>query len=195
MSSPANAPVRQFATPVTAAQSRILDAALDLIATHGVAGTSYQMIADAVGITKAGVYRQYKAKDDLIIALIEKQLGQLEDALIVAELSEGLPRARSMLLSTVVDVAVAERKRASTLQFDPAVARLLAEHPPFQRFNERLYCVLVGNSSEEGQLVAAMLSGAVAVAVTHPLSTQMDDDTLRALLLKQARAFINLDVN
>jgi len=195
MSSPANAPVRQFATPVTAAQSRILDAALDLIATHGVAGTSYQMIADAVGITKAGVYRQYKAKDDLIIALIEKQLGQLEDALIVAELSEGLPRARSMLLSTVVDVAVAERKRASTLQFDPAVARLLAEHPPFQRFNERLYCVLVDNSSDEGQLVAAMLSGAVAVAVTHPLSTQMDDDALRALLLKQARAFINLDVN
>jgi hypothetical protein len=55
--------------------------------------------------------------------------------------------------------------------------------------------VLVGDSSEEGQLVAAMLSGAVAVAVTHPLSTRMDDDTLRALMLKQARAFINLDVN
>jgi AcrR family transcriptional regulator len=32
----------------------VLDAALDLFAEHG--GTSLQMIADAIGITKAAVY-------------------------------------------------------------------------------------------------------------------------------------------
>ncbi len=181
-----------FATPFTAAQVRILDAALDLIAVHGVSGTSLQMIADSIGITKAGVYRQFNAKDDLVMALIARQLGKLEDALVVAELSEGLPRARQMLLMTVINLAVSERQRASTLQFDPVVARLLTEHQPFQEFIERLYCVLVGVSNDEGRLAAAMLSGAISMAVTNPVSTAMSDDELRAILLKYTRGFVNL---
>jgi AcrR family transcriptional regulator len=192
MSPAQKAPVRQFSTPVTAAQARILDAALDLIIDHGVSGTSYQMIADAIGITKAGVYRQFNAKEDLVIALIARQLSTLEDALVVAELSKGLPQARSLLLTTVIDLAVSERARASTLQFDPVVARLLAEHEPFQRFTERLYCALVDEESDEGRLAAAMISGAISMAVTHPLSTTMDDESLRRLLLKYTRGFITL---
>jgi AcrR family transcriptional regulator len=184
--------VRQFSTAHTAAQTRILDAALELIALHGVSGTSLQMIADAIGITKAGVYRQFNAKEDLVMALIARQFSKLEDALIVAELSEGLPRARMLLLTTVIDLAVAERSRASSLQFDPVVARLLAEHPPFQQFIERLYCVLVGEESDEGRLAAAMLSGAISMAVTNPVSTAMDDETLRGLLLKYTRGFVDL---
>jgi AcrR family transcriptional regulator len=192
MSTAGDAHTRQFSAPLSAAQSRILDAALDLIGDHGVSGTSYQMIADAIGITKAGVYRQFNSKDDLVLALVARQLSKLEDALIVAELSNGLPRARSLLLETVVDLAVAERRRASTMQFDPAVVRLLSEHPPFAEFIERLYCALVGDSNDEARLVATMLSGAITVAVAHPLSTRMDDETLRALLLKYVRGFVDL---
>ena len=35
----------------TAAQTRIIDAALALFAEHGISGTSLQMIADAIGVT------------------------------------------------------------------------------------------------------------------------------------------------
>jgi AcrR family transcriptional regulator len=192
MSRAEGAPVRRFSAPLTAAQTRILDAALDLIAVHGVSATSYQMIADAVGITKAGVYRQFKSKEDLAIALIASQLSKLEDALIVAELSDGLPRAQVLLLTTVIDLAVAERGRASYLQFDPVITRLLSEHVPFQEFVERLYCVLVGDRNDEGRLAAAMLSGAISMAVIHSSSTAMDDESLRALLFKYTRGFVSI---
>jgi AcrR family transcriptional regulator len=40
------------------AKSRIASAATALFAEHGVGGTSLQMIADAIGVTKAAVYHQ-----------------------------------------------------------------------------------------------------------------------------------------
>ncbi|MDT0270955.1 helix-turn-helix domain-containing protein, partial [Streptomyces sp. DSM 44915] len=103
--------------PRSAAQTRILDAALELIAEHGVSGTSLQMIADALGVTKAAVYHQFKTKEAIVIALTERELGQLEDALEAAE-AEGSPtRAREVLLTRVIDMAVSRRRAASTLQF------------------------------------------------------------------------------
>lgn len=192
VSTAARPTARIFGTPPTAAQSRILDAALELIADHGVSGTSLQMIADVIGITKAGVYRQYNAKDDLVLALVERQLGKLEDALIVVELSDRAPRAREMLLMTVIDLAVEERRVSSALQFDPIIARVLTEHPPFRDFIERLYCAMVDQANDEGRLAAAMMTGAISVAVAHPLSTDMEDDTLRSVLLKYLRRFTDL---
>ena len=66
------------AIPRSAAQTRILVAALDLFADHGVSGTSLQMIADAIGVTKAAVYHQFKTKDEIIISVTEMQLARLE---------------------------------------------------------------------------------------------------------------------
>jgi hypothetical protein len=45
-------------TPNTPAQTRVIEAALALFAEHGISGTSLQMIADAIGVTKAAVYHQ-----------------------------------------------------------------------------------------------------------------------------------------
>ena len=33
------------------------------------------MIADEIGVTKAAVYRQFKSKADIVIALTERELG------------------------------------------------------------------------------------------------------------------------
>ncbi|QRY49018.1 TetR/AcrR family transcriptional regulator [Mycolicibacterium boenickei] len=179
--------------PRSAAQTRILDAALELIAEHGVSGTSLQMIADALGVTKAAVYHQFKTKEAIVIALTERELGQLEDALEAAE-AEGSPtRAREVLLTRVIDMAVSRRRAASTLQFDPVVVRLLAEHEPFQQFIDRLYAAMLGDQSGDGARVhAAVLSGVISVAVMHPLVTDLDDDTLRAELLQTMRRVLAL---
>ena len=174
----------------TAAQNRVLDAALELFAQHGVGGTSLQMIADSIGVTKAAVYRQFKAKDDIVIAATERGLARLEEALEAAEAQPTAKRARDRLLRAVVDVAVEDRRLASTLQFDPVVVRLLASHPPFQQFIARLYGVLIGEAGDEARLGAAMMAGAIGVAVTHPLTADIDDDILRAYLLKHARRLI-----
>src|ERR1700746_3321016 len=90
----------------SAAQTRILDAALQLIAVHSVGGTSLQMIADAIGVTKAAVYHQFKTKEQIVIALTERELGSLEEALEAAEAHDHRTRAREVLLDRVIDLAV-----------------------------------------------------------------------------------------
>ncbi|NUR16364.1 MAG: helix-turn-helix transcriptional regulator, partial [Dermatophilaceae bacterium] len=47
---------------------RVIDAAVELFAEHGVSGTSLQMIADHLGVTKAAVYYQFHAKEDIVLA-------------------------------------------------------------------------------------------------------------------------------
>ncbi|WP_156687187.1 TetR/AcrR family transcriptional regulator [Mycobacterium sp. Marseille-P9652] len=176
----------------SAAQTRILDAALQLIAEHGVGGTSLQMIADAIGVTKAAVYHQYKTKEQIVIALTERELGGLEEALEAAEAHDHRIRARDVLLDRVIDVAVERRGAASTLQFDPVIVRLLAEHEPFQQFIRRLYGVLLNDSAEDARVAAAVLSGAIAVGVVHPLVADIDDGTLRSALGRITRRLIDV---
>jgi len=176
--------------PRTAAQTRVLDAALDLFAQHGVSGTSLQMIAERLGVTKAAVYRQFKAKDDIVIAATERGLGRLDEALEAAESAPNTKRAKDTLLKAIIDLAVEDRRLASTLQFDPVVVRLLAAHPPFQQYIARLYGVLIGEAGQEARLGAAMLAGAIGVAVMHPLTVDVDDDALRTYLLKHAKRLI-----
>ncbi|VBA61334.1 TetR/AcrR family transcriptional regulator [Mycobacterium attenuatum] len=174
----------------SAAQTRILDAALQLIAEHGVGGTSLQMIADAIGVTKAAVYHQFKSKEQIVIALTERELGGLEEALEAAEAQARQPGARELLLDRVIDVAVERRGAASTLQFDPVIVRLLAQHQPFQQFIARLYGVLVDDAAEDARVSAAMLSGAIAVGVMHPLVAEIDDESLRSHLRRITRRLI-----
>jgi AcrR family transcriptional regulator len=188
----AQADVRFRSITRSLAQTRILDAALKLIGDNGVGGTSLQMIADEIGVTKAAVYHQFNTKEEIVIALTERELGGLEEALEAAEAEDHPLRARELLLDRVIDLAVQRRGAMSTLQFDPVIVRLLAEHEPFQRFIQRLYSVLVGDAGDDARVSAAMLSGAIAVGVMHPLVAEVDDDTLRSQLLRLTRRFMKL---
>src|SRR5262249_57471431 len=60
----------------TAAQTRVIEAAVDLFAEHGISGTSLQMIADALGVTKAAVYHQYNTKEEIILAVAQLVLAR-----------------------------------------------------------------------------------------------------------------------
>jgi AcrR family transcriptional regulator len=166
---------------------------LELIAELGVSGTSLQMIADAMGVTKAAVYRQFKTKEEIVIAITEREMGRLEDALEAAE-AEGHPlRAREVLLDRMIEQAIDRRGAYSIPLFDPVIIRLQAEYEPFQRFIERLYAALLGTEAGvEARLHAAMLSSAISVAVMHPLIADVDGDTLRAYLKEMTRRMIGL---
>ena len=177
----------------TAAQTRVMDAALRLIAEHGVSGTSLQMIADEMGVTKAAVYRQFKTKDEIVIAITERELATLEDALEAAEAEGHGPRARDVLLDRMIDQAIERRGIVSALQFDPVIIRLQAEYEPCQRFIERLYAALLGKEAGvEARLHAAMLSSAISVAVMHPLLADLDDETLRTQLKQMTRRMLGI---
>ena len=172
----------------SAAQTRIITAALELFAEHGVSGTSLQMIADAIGVTKAAVYHQFKTKDEIILAVAEADLARLEAALDAAEAEPSRPRALEVLLTQMIDLAIERRRTASTYQGDPVMVRFFAEHEPFRQVMDRLYRLLIGDrAGAEARVRAAMLMAAIGCAVMHPLVVDLDDDTLRSQLLRLAR--------
>ncbi|HET8617700.1 MAG TPA: helix-turn-helix domain-containing protein [Acidimicrobiales bacterium] len=179
--------------PYTAAQARVVTAALDLFARHGVGGTSLGMIAEALGVTKAAVYYQYRTKDEIVIAAAEANLAKLEHILDAAEAQAGRPEGVDLLLVQLVDLAVEQRRMVNIIQGDPVMIRLIAEHEPFRTLMGRLHRLLVGDDpGADLRVPAAMLTAAIGSAATHPLVADLDDDTLRAKLLDLARRFLDL---
>jgi AcrR family transcriptional regulator len=184
---------RLGSTPRSPAQLRTLHAAVQLFTEYGVGATSYQMIADAVGVTKGAIYHQFKSKDEIVLAVAEMELARLEDALEAAEAIDDRMKAREVLLHRVIDHAVEHRRAANTLQFDPVIVRLISDHQPFQNFIERLYGMLVGDEpGPDTQVRLAALTCVVGGTVAHPLVAGLDDDTLRAQLLDMAGRLIDL---
>ena len=178
---------------LTAAQSRVIDAALALFAEHGISGTSLQMIADALGVTKAAVYHQYNTKDEIVFTVAQVVLGGLEAAVTAAEAERSRPRAREVLIGSMIDLAVEQRRMAGLLQRDPVMLRFLQSHEPFRRVMGRVNHLLMGETSDPGARVrAATLAAAIAGAVIHPLVLDLDDATLRSQLLEQVRRILRL---
>jgi AcrR family transcriptional regulator len=185
--------MRSAGASYSAAEMRIIEAALVLFAERGVGGTSLQMMADAVGVTKAAIYHQFKTKEEIVLAAAEIVLASLEAAVEAAEAERSPSRAREVMIAGMIDAGVERRRVVSILQRDPIMVRFLEEHEPFRRVMERLYRILIGaHAGPEARVSAAMLSAAIAGAVIHPLAVGLDDDALRAHLLKLARRFLRL---
>jgi AcrR family transcriptional regulator len=185
------ADVAAAVAPRRPAQQRIVDAALDLFAVHGVGGTSLQMIADALGVTKAAVYHQYPTKDEIVIAAAGAELARLERLVVAAEAEPDAIRAQAALVDQIVDLAVERRRMESSLLGDPVIVRHFAHHQPFRDVMTRLYRVLVGNDARpEAPVSTAMLVAAIGGAVMHPLVVDLDDATLRRELRRLAARFL-----
>jgi AcrR family transcriptional regulator len=175
----------------SAAQRRGVVAALDLFAQQGVSGTSLQMIAAEVGVTKAAVYHQFKTKEAIVVAAVDVELSALEPALEAAETPGAGPGALEALLGRVIDVAVGRRRMVGNILYDPVIVRLLAEHAPFQHFMERLFRALLGGRTDaDARLRVAMAASAIGGAVTHPLVADLDDATLKAGMLALSERFL-----
>jgi AcrR family transcriptional regulator len=171
----------------TDAQARIVGAAVELFAEHGVGGTSLQMIADEIGVTKAAIYHQFPTKDEIVVAVAQGELARVEAVVDAAEAEPSRAAAREVAVAGIVDLAVERRRMESTLLGDPVIIRYFAHHKPFHRVMARLYALL---DDEASGVSAVMLTAAIGGAVMHPLVADFDDDTLRAELLRLARRFL-----
>jgi AcrR family transcriptional regulator len=182
--------LRERAGRYSPAQRRTIAAALDLFADHGLGGTSFQMIADSVGVTKAAIYHQFKSKAAIVIAVTEVELARLEEALEEAEAAGSSARTRAALLARVIDISVERRRAISTLQNDPAVVRFLGNDKRSQDLWARIFALLLGDDlDEQGRVRAAVLSAAIG-SVAHPFVADIDNETLRAALLDTTRRLI-----
>jgi AcrR family transcriptional regulator len=184
--------LQESAGRYSAAQLKTVDTALGLFARRSVGGTSLQMIADELGVTKAAVYHQFKTKEAIVRAVIEVTLVPIEQAVATAEAAGGSVKARAALLEQIIDAAVSRREAVSTLQNDPAVVRLLGEYEPSRRMWGRLFAVLLGEDLDErGRVRAAVLSAAIG-SVGHAFVADIDNERLKAELLHVTRRLILL---
>jgi AcrR family transcriptional regulator len=77
-------------------RDRLLDAAGDVFAARGVAGASVEEVCERAGYTRGAFYSNFATKDELVVALLDREEGQLLDRLstaLGASLSEPAPLA------------------------------------------------------------------------------------------------------
>lgn len=172
-------------------RARVLDAALDQFAVHGVSGTSLQMIADHLGVTKAAVYYQFHAKEEIVLAVVEGAFDDLARFLDVAEAADSPDAAATRALTGLVDLVVDHRRAVSTLFGDPEANRVIESHARFQGLKERLSDLLLGPEPDVRRRVAVTVVGAgVAQAALAPELADVPDEVLRAELLHTARRML-----
>jgi AcrR family transcriptional regulator len=189
-----DAPLRLQSIRRTAAQARILAAALELFALHGVSGTSLQMIADEIGVTKAAVYHQYRTKDEIVLAVAESEFVELEAALEAAEAEKSRQRARKLLLKKVITIAVERRPWVRALQNDPVMIRLLAAHEPLTDIMARIYGLLLDDTGPQATVRIALMGATIGATVVHPLVADLDNDTLERELLRVAKRVFDISL-
>ena len=173
-------------------RARLLDTALGLFTVHGVEGTSLQMIADALGVTKAAVYYHFKTKDEITEAVAEPGLRELDAVIEDAAAQRRRGAQIDHMLAGFVDVCVRHRALISLVLRDPGVTRSLATWwSGKENFQTRMMAMLADpadTASGIGRLVAAhtFIVG-VALTAGSPETAALDDDTLRTHLLAVAR--------
>jgi AcrR family transcriptional regulator len=69
---------RTLGSSAVETRARILEAARGLFADQGYAGTSMRDLAEALGMTKAALYYHFPGKAEILLALVEPVLDELD---------------------------------------------------------------------------------------------------------------------
>ncbi|UGQ11771.1 TetR/AcrR family transcriptional regulator [Yinghuangia sp. ASG 101] len=175
------------------ARERMRSAALSLFSLHGVNGTSLQMIADEIGVTKAAVYYHFPTKEDLVHAVITPYSAQLASLVEAAEGHRRRADRTEAILAGLVGLVVGNRHLNSALLADPVIVRVLHARSDMRDLDRRITALLVGPAPDSLALTAAvMVSSALTLAPVDPRLTDLDDATLRHNLLTTARHLLKL---
>ncbi len=84
-------------------QEQIVQAALDLVGSHGIQALSIASVAERVGLVPSGIYRHFKSKDDLLSAMLDiigKRLSK-NIALVRQESPGVLERLRMLVMREI----------------------------------------------------------------------------------------------
>lgn len=174
-------------------RDRILDAALRLFAEHSFAGTSLQMIADEMGLTKAAVYHHFHTREHLLSALAEPALTEMRAAIEAAS-AQRTPNARAeRMLTEFVDLALRHRKLTAMLATDQAMIHLFRTQGHYDQLVGRPLVLLAGSAPDPaGRISAAVALAGIAITAGREPACDLDDDTARRHLIETGRRILGL---
>jgi AcrR family transcriptional regulator len=171
---------------------RVLDTAIALFRKYSFAGTSLQMIADELGLTKAAIYYHFRTRDDLLLALMAPIFTELTGVVGAAEKKRGSQARLEGMLAGYAGVVARHRALAAITTFDPSVRTLLLDHPEWSELIDRQLALLSGPQSGVRAHVNAtvVLTGLAAAASSSP--RLLDDGILREHLIDAGRRTLGL---
>jgi AcrR family transcriptional regulator len=168
---------------------RIQRAALTLFLQQGYQRTSLREIADELAFTKAALYYHYRSKDELLQAVLDPLLSDLE-ALVDGTTR---PAGRERFLAAYLEVLMRHRLLVQYLANDGAALLSSELGPRLLRLRGAVEALIVGSSPS---LTERMRSAAALGALQAALSVCREDDgtdEIRATALQVMHAALGPD--
>jgi AcrR family transcriptional regulator len=183
------APGRAGATDT---RQRLIDVAVELFTRHSFAGTSLQMIADELGLTKAAIYHHFRTREQLLAAVLEPMLAELRAVVESSEMRRTANARAGHMLSGYATLAVQNRRLVAVLAADPSVATVLQERAEWGDLIKRQLALLADvDTGPAGAVKAAMVFAGLACAA-GPTWVNLDDDALQEHLVDAGRRTLGL---
>ncbi|WP_458123797.1 TetR/AcrR family transcriptional regulator [Paenibacillus sp. Z3-2] len=85
---------------------QILVVSTQMFTKKGYEKTSIQDIIDELGMSKGAIYHHFKSKEDILSAVMEKELGRAEDMFMELIQNTHAPNARQKLISILENIIV-----------------------------------------------------------------------------------------
>ncbi|MGB3634481.1 MAG: helix-turn-helix domain-containing protein [Rubrobacteraceae bacterium] len=171
-----------FEAPRKSRREEILRTALGLFLKKGFDGTPTSEIAAAVGTSKANVYHHFRAKDDLLRALVDPLFEQVE------QLVDREPE-KEKLLEEYLEIMLENHELVAFLGNDLAVLSRPQIGERAARIHDRLLALVAGPEAGLAELVRAehALGGMRAAVVRFSEISEADLKTVRETSLQAAK--------
>jgi AcrR family transcriptional regulator len=172
-------------------RKRVLDVAMELIAEKGYAATSTREVCERIGFTKAALYYHFKAKEDLLGALVQPLLDAMADLTSGSQV-QAAPAARREVVRRYVDLVAVHVDLMRVLYDDPSV-RTQPALSGVRPFYARLHRLLTGTETPDAVDLARARAaiGAVHGALVRADPTENPDD-LRDITFTAACSVLGL---
>lgn len=182
----------QQAAGDTQTRDRLIAVAVDLFRRYSYAGTSLQMIADELGFTKGAIYHHFRTREELLRAIVAPMIGQLEVIVSGAEKHRTAGARAEHMLAGYADHLAANRRLAAVLALDPGVLRVLRANPEWSRVISRQTVLLAAVNPGQAGRARATFAMAGMAAAADPRVANLDDDSLRQVLMDTGRRALGL---
>jgi AcrR family transcriptional regulator len=144
---------------------RILDAASDLIVDSGVPDLSTRMVAERAGIPVASLYQYFADKDEILLAVVERDTVEMDTAVTAAVAALDSVSARTIVSATMRAFVTIYHQRPAFVVIWWRGRSNRAVYDFCRAYNKRIAADLFAFAQEAGLVKAGTVPRVVELAV------------------------------